>query len=101
MLRRAWRSRDGRECRAPIVTAETQRAEHSCDSVRRAIAHRNLVGRAVDVVREGNGISGIIVESKSGRHAILAKRIIDATGDGMGNVLTGPTSVAVDSFGNS
>lgn len=32
-------------------------------------------------IMEGNTIRGIIVESKAGREAILAKRIIDATGD--------------------
>ena len=36
---------------------------------------------AVDVVMEDNTIKGIITESKSGRQAILAKRVIDATGD--------------------
>ncbi len=36
---------------------------------------------AVDVIREGTTIKGIIIENKSGRQAILAKRIIDATGD--------------------
>ncbi len=36
---------------------------------------------AVDVVMEGNTIKGVITESKSGRQAILAKRVIDATGD--------------------
>lgn len=32
-------------------------------------------------VMEGDGIAGIIVESKAGREAILAKVVIDATGD--------------------
>lgn len=36
---------------------------------------------AVDAVMEGNRIKGVITESKSGRQAILAKRVIDATGD--------------------
>ena len=36
---------------------------------------------AVDVIMDGNIIKGVITESKSGRQAILAKRIIDATGD--------------------
>lgn len=36
---------------------------------------------AVDVIMEGNTVKGIITESKSGRQAILAKRIVDATGD--------------------
>ena len=35
----------------------------------------------VRAVMEDNTIKGVIVESKSGRQAILAKRIIDATGD--------------------
>jgi hypothetical protein len=37
---------------------------------------------AVENVMEGNTIRGVITESKSGRQAILAKRVIDATGDG-------------------
>jgi len=36
---------------------------------------------AVDAILEGNTIKGIITESKSGRGAILAERVIDATGD--------------------
>jgi hypothetical protein len=36
---------------------------------------------AAQVLMEGNTIKGIITESKSGRQAILAKRVIDATGD--------------------
>jgi ribulose 1,5-bisphosphate synthetase/thiazole synthase len=34
-----------------------------------------------DVIMEGEKIIGVITESKSGRQAIMAKRIIDATGD--------------------
>ena len=33
-------------------------------------------------IMEGDKIRGVIVESKAGREAILAKRVIDATGDG-------------------
>jgi len=36
---------------------------------------------AVDVIRDGQSLKGIIIQNKSGRQAILAKRIIDATGD--------------------
>ncbi len=36
---------------------------------------------AVETVMEGDAIRGIITESKSGRQAILARRVIDATGD--------------------
>ena len=32
-------------------------------------------------IMEGNKINGVITESKSGREAILARRVIDATGD--------------------
>lgn len=33
-------------------------------------------------IMEGNAVSGVIFESKEGRQAILAKTVIDATGDG-------------------
>ena len=36
---------------------------------------------AVNPIMEGNDITGVITESKSGRQAILAKRVIDASGD--------------------
>ncbi len=35
----------------------------------------------VDAIMEGDTIKGVVTESKSGRQAILAKRVIDATGD--------------------
>lgn len=35
-----------------------------------------------DVIMEGNRVTGIIVENKSGRQAIFAHTVIDATGDG-------------------
>lgn len=34
-----------------------------------------------DVLREGNTVTGLIIENKSGRQAIGAKMIVDATGD--------------------
>ena len=37
---------------------------------------------AVDVIRDENRIAGVILESKSGRQAVLGKVCIDATGDG-------------------
>ncbi len=36
---------------------------------------------AVGAIMDGNTIKGVITESKSGRQVILAKRVIDATGD--------------------
>ncbi len=35
----------------------------------------------VDAILDGQRVTGVITESKSGRQAILAKRVIDATGD--------------------
>ena len=37
---------------------------------------------AVDVVMEDDSIRGVILESKSGRQAVTARMVIDATGDG-------------------
>lgn len=36
----------------------------------------------VDVIKDGNEVKGVIIESKKGREAILAKRIVDCSGDG-------------------
>ena len=36
----------------------------------------------VDAVMDGNTVRGAVFESKSGRQAILAKQVVDATGDG-------------------
>ena len=41
-----------------------------------------LHATAVDVVMENGSVRGVVIESKSGRAAILAKQIVDATGDG-------------------
>jgi hypothetical protein len=56
-------------------------AEEAAMQTRVEILYHTLV---VDVVRErkGNRLSGVIVENKSGRYAILSRIIIDATGDG-------------------
>ena len=40
-----------------------------------------LHSSAIDVIRDGNTLRGIVIQNKAGRHAILAKQIIDATGD--------------------
>lgn len=36
----------------------------------------------VDVIQDGNALKGVVFESKQGRQAILAKTVIDCTGDG-------------------
>lgn len=35
-----------------------------------------------EVIMDGNTVKGVVIESKSGRQAILAKVVVDATGDG-------------------
>lgn len=47
-----------------------------------ANAELQLYTFACEPIIQGNKIAGVIVESKSGREAILAKMVIDATGDG-------------------
>ena len=42
-----------------------------------AMLHRSFVAPVMD----GNAVIGIITESKAGREAVLARRVIDATGD--------------------
>jgi len=41
-----------------------------------------LYSFASEAIMEGDEIKGVIIESKSGREAIMAKIVIDATGDG-------------------
>lgn len=45
-------------------------------------AQLQLYTFASDVIMEGNRITGVITESKSGREVILAKVVVDASGDG-------------------
>lgn len=49
--------------------------------VEEAGIHPMLHRQFVAPIMEGDTILGIVVESKAGREAILAKRVIDATGD--------------------
>src|SRR5690348_6383412 len=49
--------------------------------VQEAGVHPMLHRLFVAPVMDGEAITGVIVESKSGREAILARRVIDATGD--------------------
>lgn len=51
------------------------------DMIKESGAKILLHSLAVDVVKEGQEVNGIIIESKSGRQAILADRVIDASGD--------------------
>jgi ribulose 1,5-bisphosphate synthetase/thiazole synthase len=70
---------------------EPQSISHSLDAESFKFVADTLVEEAgvvpmlhrlfVAPIMEGNTIKGVIVESKAGREAILAKRVIDATGD--------------------
>ncbi len=70
---------------------ESQSLSHEIDSegfklvadalVQEAGIHPMLHRMFVAPVMDGDTIGGIIVESKAGREAILAQRVIDATGD--------------------
>lgn len=51
--------------------------------------HLLLHSLAVDVVKEGDAIGGVIVENTSGRQAVLGKIIIDCTGEGDVSVWAG------------
>ena len=55
------------------VVADTLVAEAGIDGM----LHRTFVAPVMD----GDAVTGIITESKAGREAILARRVIDATGD--------------------
>lgn len=50
--------------------------------LREAGVRLRLYTFASNVIMEGNTIRGVILESKSGREAVLAKVVIDCTGDG-------------------
>jgi ribulose 1,5-bisphosphate synthetase/thiazole synthase len=70
---------------------EPQSISHSLDAEAFKVVADRLVEEAgvipmlhrlfVSPIMQGDTIRGVIVESKAGREAILAKRVIDATGD--------------------
>ena len=73
------------------ATPESQSLSYELDSegfklvadhlVEEAGIHPMLHRQFVAPLTEGDAITGVIVESKAGREAIRAKRVIDATGD--------------------
>ena len=52
------------------------------EMMREAGVRLRLHSWVVDVLKDGDTLHGLVLESKSGRQAILAKQFIDATGDG-------------------
>lgn len=74
---------DGRIYSRPALFVEIEAFKHLLD--RMALeASLDIIYYAQfsDVIIEDRNIKGIIITSKSGRQAILAKKIIDCTGDG-------------------
>ncbi len=61
---------------------ETEMFKHVADTMIQEAGVRPILHCwAVDAIMDGDVCRGVITESKSGRTAILAKRIIDCTGD--------------------
>jgi hypothetical protein len=58
----------------------------------RPLLHINVT----EVIMEGNMIKGVITESKSGRAAILAQRVVDCTGDADVAYLAGAAHTLID-----
>ena len=68
------------------------RWQPDCDPEAAKVLMDTMIGEAgvemvfhawgVDVIQDGPSVKGVIVESKQGRLGILAKRVVDATGDG-------------------
>jgi len=75
---------------APMPDAESHRMVFDPESmmtvcremVTESGADLLLHALVVDAVREDGRVAGVVVESKSGRQAVLGKVVIDATGDG-------------------
>ncbi len=68
------------QSRSEVLDAEMFKYVADC-MVQEAGVEPLLHCTAVDAVMDGPVIKGVIIESKSGRQAILAKRVVDATGD--------------------
>ena len=79
-----WVSRVDRHHGPYQPTIDPEAAKVMMD--RMVLAERNLEVVfhcwGVDVVQDGATVRGVVFESKQGRQAILAKRVVDCTGDG-------------------
>ena len=78
-------ARMGGTTKWPFNSSECLDAEYFkvvADELLRAAKVRPLLHTyVVDVIKEGRAIAGIVIENKSGRQAVRAKRVIDCTGD--------------------
>ncbi len=72
-----------KECQSDSEALDAEMFKYVADRMVEEAGVRPLLHcYAVEAIVENNIIKGIITESKSGRLAILAKRVIDCTGDG-------------------
>lgn len=78
-------ARMGGTTKWPFNSSECLDAEYFkvvADELLRAAKVRPLLHTyVVDVIKEGRAIAGVVIENKSGRQAVRAKRVIDCTGD--------------------
>ena len=65
-------------------TVDPEAAKVLMDRMARAEKNLEVVFHCwgVDVVQDGPAVKGVVFESKQGREAILAERVVDCTGDG-------------------
>lgn len=63
-------------------TVDPEGAKYLMDTmVREAGVEMFFHSWGVDVIQDGDKVQGVVFESKQGRQAILAKQVVDATGD--------------------
>lgn len=73
---------DNPECQSVSQALDAEMFKYAADLLVQEAGVRPLLHcTAVQAIVENDEIKGVIVESKSGREAILAERVIDCTGD--------------------
>ncbi|MBI4295915.1 MAG: FAD-dependent oxidoreductase [Chloroflexi bacterium] len=73
--------RQERVCYSAVIDAEISKCVLN-DMVREAGVKTYLHSWGTQPVMEGDKVKGVVFESKSGRQAVLARVVIDSTGDG-------------------
>lgn len=79
-----WAVRTDRHHGPYQPTVDPEAAKVLMDRMARAEGNLEVVFHCwgVDVVQDGSAVKGVVFESKQGREAILAERVVDCTGDG-------------------
>lgn len=66
-----------------LTIIDSEEAKYVCDEMMQEAGVEVLMyAFCCGVIKDGDKVGGIIIESKCGREAILAKTVIDCTGDG-------------------